>query len=92
MPAHWFDSPTKVRNDFGEITERVAPNPTHAESMVRGMGYEEAFGILHDTAVYCYEGDKPFESPRNKDCCHTRKVAGIMRAPPKTKTSITANR
>lgn len=79
-------SPTELRNDFGEITEMVAPKATHADRMMKGMSYEGALGILHDTAVYCYEGDKPSESPRNKDRCPTRRVPlavtiiGVMRS------------
>lgn len=32
MPAHWFYSPKKLRADYGEIAEMVAPKSTHAES------------------------------------------------------------
>lgn len=32
VAAHWFYSPTKLRADYGEITEMVAPKTTHAQS------------------------------------------------------------
>jgi ADP-ribosyl-[dinitrogen reductase] hydrolase len=55
MPGHWFYSPTKLRKDYGEITGMVAPQPTHAESMIQGMSYDGTINILHDKAIY-YEG------------------------------------
>lgn len=55
VPGHWFYSPTKLRQDYGEITEMVAPKPTHAESMIQGMSYHGSVDILHDKAIY-YQG------------------------------------
>lgn len=55
VPGHWFYSPAKLRKDYGEITEMVAPKPTHAESMLQGMSYKGTIDILHDKAIY-YEG------------------------------------
>lgn len=57
VPGHWFYSPTKLRKDYGEITEMVAPKPTHAESMIKGMTYDGSIDILHDKAIY-YGGSK----------------------------------
>jgi ADP-ribosylglycohydrolase len=55
MPGHWFYSPSKLRVDYGEITEMMAPKQTHAESMLQGMSYDGTIDILHDKAIY-YEG------------------------------------
>jgi len=56
MPAHWFYSPTKLRADYGEVTEMVAPKATHAESMVQGMSYAGTIDIMHDKARF-YTGN-----------------------------------
>jgi ADP-ribosyl-[dinitrogen reductase] hydrolase len=56
VPGHWFYSPTKLRNDYGEITEMVAPQKNHAESMVKGMSYVGSIDIMHDKARF-YEGN-----------------------------------
>jgi ADP-ribosylglycohydrolase len=56
VSGHWFYSPTKLRNDYGEITEMVAPKPNHAESMVKGMSYEGSIDIMHDKARF-YDGN-----------------------------------
>jgi ADP-ribosyl-[dinitrogen reductase] hydrolase len=32
VPGHWFYSPTKLRQDYGEISSMMAPKATHAES------------------------------------------------------------
>ena len=56
VPAHWFYSPRKLREDYGEITGMVAPKSTHAESMVQGMSYAGSIDIMHDKAKF-YEGN-----------------------------------
>ena len=55
MPGHWYYSPAKLRKDYGEITEMVAPKPSHAESMVQGMSYGGNIDIMHDKARF-YDG------------------------------------
>lgn len=56
VPGHWFYSPKKLRDDYGEITGMVGPKPTHAESMVQGMSYTGSIDIMHDKARF-YEGN-----------------------------------
>jgi ADP-ribosylglycohydrolase len=57
VPGHWYYSPSKLREDYGEITGMVAPKPTHPESMVQGMSYSGTIDIMHDKARF-YEGNK----------------------------------
>jgi ADP-ribosyl-[dinitrogen reductase] hydrolase len=52
VPGHWYYSPTKLRKDYGEITEMVAPKPKHPESIMKGMGYEGSIDIMHDKAGF----------------------------------------
>lgn len=33
-PVHWFYIPSKLRKEYGELDGMVAPEPTHAESMI----------------------------------------------------------
>lgn len=56
VPGHWFYSPQKLRNDYGDITSMTAPKATHAESMVQGMSYKGTVDIMHDKAIF-YEGN-----------------------------------
>ena len=56
VPAHWFYSPKRLRVDYGEITEIVAPKMSHAESMVQGMSYTRSVNIMHDKARF-YTGN-----------------------------------
>eukprot|EP00544_Gedaniella_sp_CCMP2646_P011250 CAMPEP_0202490084 /NCGR_PEP_ID=MMETSP1361-20130828/7596_1 /ASSEMBLY_ACC=CAM_ASM_000849 /TAXON_ID=210615 /ORGANISM="Staurosira complex sp., Strain CCMP2646" /LENGTH=434 /DNA_ID=CAMNT_0049119911 /DNA_START=18 /DNA_END=1322 /DNA_ORIENTATION=+ len=55
MPVHWYYSPNKLRNDYGQITEMVAPKPHHPESMVQGMSYSGSIDIMHDKSRF-YQG------------------------------------
>lgn len=57
VSGHWFYSPKKLREDYGEIEKMMAPKPTHAESMVQGMSYSGSIDILHDKA-HLYSGHK----------------------------------
>jgi hypothetical protein len=59
--VHWYYSPNKLRQDYGEVMGMVAPKPTHAESMIQGMSYKGSIDILHDKAIY-YEGNSLKES------------------------------
>jgi ADP-ribosyl-[dinitrogen reductase] hydrolase len=61
MPVHWYYSPKKLREEYGEVAGMVAPKSTHAESMIQGMSYKGSIDILHDKAIY-YEGNSLKES------------------------------
>jgi ADP-ribosylglycohydrolase len=61
--VHWFYSPAKLRQDYGELEGMVAPKPTHAESMVQGMSYSGTIDIMHDKARF-YTGNKAAEDAK----------------------------
>lgn len=53
MPAHWFYSPAKLRADYGEVTEMVAPKATHAESSTFvSMGTQIHFHQLFNSRFF----------------------------------------
>ena len=65
VPGHWFYSPSKLREDYGDINGMMAPKATHAESMVQGMSYEGSIDIMHDKARF-YEGNTLAKAAQEK--------------------------
>jgi len=57
MPVHWYYSPSKLREAYGNLEGMVDPQPVHTESMIQGMSYSGELDILHDKAIY-YEGNR----------------------------------
>jgi hypothetical protein len=79
VPGHWFYSPQKLRDDYGEIQGMVAPKPNHAESMVQGMSYHGSIDIMHDKARF-YEGNALAQKARRswQFCGHKGKRTSAL--------------
>jgi ADP-ribosyl-[dinitrogen reductase] hydrolase len=55
MPVHWYYDRERLVRDYGRVTDLLAPQPVHADSILWRSSYTalNACGeILHDQAVY----------------------------------------
>lgn len=55
MPVHWYYDLGRLRQDYGRVTDLLAPQPVHADSILWRSSYaalNERGEILHDQAAY----------------------------------------